>query len=117
MTDEKRWDLIRRVHQRTKSGQLKWETTPTSGIFMTTIGKFILSIMEDDDRDGPNYRMQLRNSDGIIVDQLHPGEFGGIAEAPYPIFRDTYEFARRSAMGLDKALDDILGELGDTDEP
>jgi hypothetical protein len=65
------------------------------------------------DRDGePPYELVIFNRDGAKVESLF-SEWSAEQEPAYwnKAFADLYRAARRQALGVDKLVDDLLGEL------
>src|SRR5262245_14080820 len=62
------------------------------------------------------YRVELINSEGVVVDAFDDEDLDVAAPQEYEWFknlRELYDMARRRALGADEVLNQILGELGD----
>jgi hypothetical protein len=139
-TELKFWDLIRKVLDRTVKDSLGWEKTPKSNTFQAAFPNFSVSIAEFDgpspDSD-PIYLFAIYDESGKRLDSvsdmwlakaLEPtnATSGSLMESllraadqvPAGKVFDTmstlYKEARRTALGVDEALDQILSSLAES---
>ncbi len=92
------------VYNQTQAGELKWEKTPDLNTFQTSFPSY--SILIQDSRD--TILFKIYNEEGQIIEQLSEGQ---ASNAGFSNLRDLYVTARRAAMGVEEALDEILKAL------
>lgn len=101
--------LVPSLIEKTNDGSLTWTKAkpPTAG-FQAGVGKYIVHVFEwKDENETEGITVAINDSsdtqiDHLIVDQ-YSTRFNG--------FQELYMAARRKALGLDKALDEIADEL------
>jgi hypothetical protein len=123
MTDEKLVELAKLVLHQTNFGNLGWEETAVKNTFQTTIAKYVIRISECQskyEQGETDYVLSLINHEGLIIESFDDVQLSNwIKVSPQPsdvngyvIMKDIFVNAKRKAMGVDKALDDVLKELG-----
>ncbi len=98
--------LLSRLITASKEGKLDWAPTgTTSSKFVTALsGKYVVSVGEQwVGSPSPEHYLRLETQDGISIQTL--------TDETYPDVKELYEFARRRALKVDEAIDDILKEL------
>jgi hypothetical protein len=111
--DEKLWKLASLLYQRTSSGQIKWEQTARKNSFLTAFPNHSVQIgyEEGGAMTPPLYRLSVFNEDGALVEDTTDLGIGATAErGAYPL-SEIYALARRSAIGADAVLDELIAEL------
>ena len=116
MAENKSERFIRRMCEKTEAGEVAWERTAVSDKFQTSVTGFLILFGSDKGAFGRVFEMRILNTDGDIVDTNNDEMFDppGTAEQADSIFRlmkKSFGIARRQAMGIDQALEDILKEL------
>ena len=104
--------LIVRLLLRTGEGKLKWEETPTEGVFQTAFPEYVVRIMERSN----DYVIRVLDSNGSVVEEETDSDLRGDWPQAYGVMRELYIEARRSAKGVDKAIRDILSALEEEDD-
>lgn len=127
MSYSKRAILVRRLLNGTKHGTILWEVTPEDEVFQTSIPNYSIRITYvrrlSDGSGAPvtDYIIQIYNQDARLIEEFSDVELSGETDddtLAYGQMEEIYNYARRGALGLDKALDDILEALGpDLDNP
>jgi hypothetical protein len=116
MADSKYWTLVRRLNAETKRGRIVWERTSQDGAYQAAFPGYTIVLTE---LDAPSMKyMRILNADGDVVEVVSDEEIdeGSRDHAAYKLMTETYKSARRQAMGIDTALDAILGTLGEADD-
>ena len=116
-TEEKLVTLVRRLHDR--GGNVAWEKTDEEDTFETEFAGFALQIAETDDAE-PIYTLRIFDESGSLLDEFSDEDLTEILNQTEPtepsvmfaVMQDIHRAARRSALGVDKAIDAILGALG-----
>jgi hypothetical protein len=122
MTEEKLVQLADKIEERSAAGTLHWEQTAESNEFQTTLASFVVRIACYRGNDGIDYAIRLIGSDGIELDSVTDVELTKLArksprdafpKSGFEVMESIFKNAKRQALGVDKALDDILSELDD----
>lgn len=111
-------NLIRRLHSRAAS--MAWEKTEEAGTYESEAAEFAIQISESAEAD-PLYTLRLFDGEGTLLDEFSDEDLTEFLskEAPtegsemFTLMQDVHRAARRSAMGVDRAIDAILVALGD----
>jgi hypothetical protein len=112
MSSQKYATLVKRLLDRTSDGSLTWEETGLDGVFQASLPKFAVQVLPI----GDDYLVRLIDADGEVIDSVSDPELTEYLEDSFLKMRDLYQIARRSALGVEKALDSILESLNE-DEP
>jgi hypothetical protein len=111
--DEKLIVLIRRIFEKTKAGELRWQPTSDPNVFALSFPHYSVSLERVPDTEDTieSFIFRISNDEGQTIEELNSflASNYGFGE-----LRELFDRVRRNAMGLDKALDDLLSEL---DEP
>lgn len=104
--------LITVLLQQTGNGSLKWDQTEHSDMFQASFPRFSVRIYQKDlNPIEIDYALQIINDEGEIVEEVSDPDLKHVLENPYAKMRDLHDSARRSAMGVEEALDEILNFL------
>ena len=121
MTENKLVTLVSKIERKTISDSLTWEATADQHEFQTTLANFVVRIGEQfdpDDVNNPDYVIKIIDRDGNTLESAtnadlvnidHGGTLGD--RHPYEVMKSIFTKARRQALGVDKAIDNILSEL------
>lgn len=116
MGNEKVWLLIERLYDKTKRGEIAWKETESKLEYQVSFSNYSVRIGERESNISNNvdYWIYIINEEGDIVEAvsdvvLNENNYGNA----YAIMGEMFGSARRKAKGVDKALDDLLGELDD----
>jgi hypothetical protein len=108
MASPKFKEVIGELRDATDGGNLGWEGTADEESFRLGVSRGFIRVATWRNDDGARwYAVYLEDGNGQTIDELE-GEDG--SSNGY-IARQLYESARRSALGADKLLDDILSKL------
>ena len=101
------------IYEKTKNGEIKWEATPDEGTFQASLASYSILIKRSPNVSLPvttlntNFTLQICNEQGQVIEELT--EYAAIA-ADFKI-GELFELARRMALDVEKALDDLIGTL------
>ena len=122
MTEKKIFELAIRLLEQTKRGARHWEATVSSSVsepaqpFLTSFPKYSVKISQAWDGSGDSSHVVLRiyNEEGSEIEAASDDELDkmlGHADRVHELFRELYQEARRSALNVEGALDDLLASL------
>lgn len=106
--------LAQRLVARQAKGRLDWKETETEGLFQVSFPDYSIRIQLQENPYGRDYAVvSIYNDEGTELDT-----FTSLAlQDEWPDANEQlvqlYQFARRAALGVDKAIDSLLRELGD----
>lgn len=104
--------LIAVLKEQTESGLLAWAQTEKSDMFQASFPGYSVRIfVRDHNPIEQDYVLQIINYLGEIVEEISDPDLKNVMENPYRVMRDLHDSARRSAMGVENALDEILNWL------
>ena len=110
--DKKLITVLTRLYARTKADVVDWEPSTDANIFAVKFSDYAISIQHL--LATVNYpelfTLKIANSDGVPIQEMDSitAKDNGFADMP-----DLFYRARRHAVDLNQALEDILGELDD----
>lgn len=116
MKDEKLVRLARLLYERTKDGDIRWEETALRDTFQCSFPSYSVLISQKSFSGladpKPMRILKICNEEGKTIEE--------ISDAAPPLsgrieLKELFELARRDAMGVEKALDEILDFLGSTE--
>ena len=103
-------DLIQKLFVRTQEGRVEWQPTAESTVFLAPIGKHVFSIRAwfNPATSRPTVTVEVLKSSGEKVDS-----FNVTQREPddYVWLMDLHELARRKALNIDNAINEMLGDL------
>jgi ketosteroid isomerase-like protein len=115
--------LIRQLLAKSNEGKVKWERTVDTGEFQAAFPGYSVRVHSRPSQysDALDYFLELRDDEGelmeVISDSDLSAEMRNATPNAYAIMKDLFEVARRTAMGVESALDTILSELEDENTP
>jgi hypothetical protein len=111
MAYEKIIKLVQTLIQKTNENEIDWETTETSDVFQVGFPKYSIRISSEDmDSFGnPHAGISIYNNEGTLIEHAFDSDFFPPLQADS--LRKLHDAARRKAMGVDSALDNILNSL------
>lgn len=107
MATEKDRNFVDFLVEATRSGKLKWEATADVNEFAAGVkGKYKAIVAQRTRSSGfetyVDEQLTLRNVDDRELIDINSNEYRSV--------RDLYELARRNALNVDAALDEIMGD-------
>jgi hypothetical protein len=117
---EKFVTLARRLQ--TKAGGIEWEKTDEDGTYETDFAGFGVQIAEiDEEGEETIYVLRIFDQEGVLLDEFSDEDLTEILNLKNPtepsemfeLMQDIHRAARRSAMGVERAIDTILSALAD----
>jgi hypothetical protein len=115
MTEEKLYELVKRLLTKTQSGAQNWEAGSEPDAFLTSFPKYSVKISRYSDNDGSTifYGIHIYDENGTLMESMLDGRLAEKVRDPRVgrTMRELHEAARRKTMNVDTALDDILSSL------
>jgi hypothetical protein len=124
MAMEKQKRLVRLLLKKTERGELDWREAVSANTFQVALTDKVLRIRTTPSRvtdEDVDFHIELVNSEGKIIDtftdvELHQSEEDRDTRW-YVQLRDLFDMARRTALGSEQILNELLSELGEDEIP
>jgi hypothetical protein len=114
MSYEKIAKMLVVLKERTDVGDLPWSETEEGGVFQSSFSNYSVRILREQnpfEQDEIDIVLQIINDKGDVVEQVRDPDLAQWFQKPFIFMRDLYESARRRAMGVDDAIDEIMRSL------
>ena len=111
---QKSADLAYKLHQKTLEGSVDWKKAIVPGVYQASFSDNSIQISLNGS-EKTNVKISVIDDNENEIESFSAGDIdSGEAEFnPFDIMSDTYEIARRSALGSEQAINKILSELDD----
>jgi hypothetical protein len=109
MASEKMARLLLELVQKTRAGNLNWETTAAEGVYQVWFRRFTVQISQS----GTDYLLAIRNSEGMLIEEASNPQLSSNIPDAFSEMGELLTNARRQALGVDAALDELLNELSE----
>lgn len=104
--------LVRKLHEKTIGAELEWEPTDEDGVFQVAFPEFTIRVSMHQVSDvDVYYLISIHDSRGNLIEQVNDEQLKEDIPDSYVLMKAMYEAARRKALGVDEALDNILSQL------
>jgi len=112
--------LIELLYDLTKSQGLVWQETEVDGVYQISFPTYSVSLSRrrnpDPEEAEKDYWISIYNSDGKLIDEISDvdlqSDFSNPELTAFQYMGELYDMARRSAMGVENAIQEILAQLG-----
>jgi hypothetical protein len=108
--DKKLLVVVNKIYARTKDGLLDWEPSQDPNLVGVKLTDYTISINRSPEtaRAAESFNLAITNSDGLVIQEMdsYLAAKNGCNDLP-----DLYERARRCALDINGALDDLITEL------
>lgn len=108
---ERDHELVDKLIKSTDNGKIKWQATANNDQYAASFkGKWSVLVDEYKPQDEPDFwTISIQDADGTEMLRMSDNDYAPV--------RHLYEAARRAALHVDEAIDDILKDLNkDRDE-
>jgi hypothetical protein len=110
--DKKLITVLTKLYARTKADVVDWEPSEDANIFAVKFSDYTISLvrMLATPTHAESFNLSIANSDGAVIQEMDSSTArdNGFADMP-----DLFYRARRHAVDLNGALDDLLKELNE----
>jgi hypothetical protein len=115
-TEEKLLKIVQRLDAKTQAGEIRWEQTGRSNVFQTAFPSYVVKLTSTRNREGfddEDIIVSIVDESGLILESASDVDIKKAFPAveAYATMKRLYDLARREALGVDAALDSLLGEL------
>ena len=105
--------MIQRLTEKTYRGEIRWQTADLNNErFQVTFPSYSVHTSRS---AGEGALVEIYNEEGTLIEGIHApklAESAGISpDSALRLMNELYESARRNALGVENALDDILSSL------
>lgn len=120
MSNIKLAKIIEKLLERTQAGSVTWEETGKRGVFQAAFPGYTIQLLlreGDHPSEAPDYVVRIVNQEGNLLEEVADPELKEVMESAFAKMQELYTLARRSALGVDEALNRILSSLEEKDVP
>ena len=119
-------NLACKLYQKTIQGDVNWEETAWTGTYQASFADYsILISLQPSHKGGEDdVKISIRDGEGNEIESFLDVDLEdswllefGVVETSYSLLKDTYDTARRAALGSEKAINEILSVLEDDGIP
>ena len=110
-------DVVAKLATLTEQGQVPWKTTVNETTFVATFGKMSVLISTNAPVVGTpflsnkSYQLSVLDEKGNEIDFDIASGGPPIVGVSRPVLVDLYNSAKRSALGVDQRLEELLNEM------
>ncbi|HEY0349008.1 MAG TPA: hypothetical protein VGC60_12725 [Pyrinomonadaceae bacterium] len=111
-------ELVKLLAEKTVEGRLLWEKTVEGEAFQTAFPGYSVRLRTQKSKSSrypgaDAYAIQIFNESGELVEETTDEDLDGVDQPGefFAVMREMHIEARRSVMGVDKAIDSILEQL------
>ena len=117
--------FIEKLLRKSLLSTIEWEPTKDQHIFKVVFPDYSITISQQvntneaeklwthEENEFIYYVLSIYNNKEILIDKVKDIDLAEQYEDAPKFFKNLYETARRISMGADKALDELIKELGD----
>ena len=106
MVHEKLIALIETLAEKSAAGALEWEEAASPNSYQTNFPHYTVTILEFN--YGESYELTITNEQGELMETVLDPDF---PTGTHQLLKTVFSGARRTVMGVDSALDEILSSL------
>jgi len=110
--DKKLITVMARLYSKTKADVVDWEPSEDANIFAVKFSDYTISLvrMLATPTHAEAFNLSIANSDGAVIQEM---DSSTARDNGFPDMSDLFYRARRHAVDLNSALEDILKDLDD----
>ncbi len=110
-------ELVQKLHEKTLANKVNWERTEGSNALQVSFTAYSVRLVLQRGSGGEDiYVIRIFDAAGNLVESATDDDLDEELPDSYTMMEEMFETARRKALGVDKALDDIISQL-DEDLP
>ena len=119
MNDEKIVALVKKIDEKSIAGRVDWEKTVSDEEFQASLPSFVIRVRREyHNSPEPDYVISLVDRNGTELESFDDSYVSRILkgiysnENGYIYMERIFKSAKRRALGVDRAIDSIIDELG-----
>lgn len=120
MAYEKLGILAVKLRDRTVAGDVNWEETAKTGVYQATFSDntIQISLSLSEVPDEVDVTVVVLNDVGNEIESFTDSDIGPLIEdeTAYKVMRETYDTARRMALGTEQVINSIIEALDESDK-
>jgi hypothetical protein len=114
-TEARMWKLVQRLHAKTAAGELQWDKTVSKNTFQTAFPSYVVRVSVDypEDAEAPDYHVAVRDGAGTTIESVSDRQVHNALpdSNAFTLMGELFTMARRTALGVNQALESLLNEL------
>jgi hypothetical protein len=119
MSYTKLGSLVELLYVNSQSGKIAWEETEQESVYQVSFPEYSVRISHESDNynRGDELFVQIINSDGLVIEEASSEDIGSVLDEAHTKMKNIHDIARRQALGVDEAVDSIVSNLNDLNNP
>lgn len=113
MSDSKIVRIIQAIDRETKAGRIDWEVTEIEGVFQASFPNYSIRLSCEERDLGNDYWFTIINNEGLVIENISDLDLKAELDGAFRFMEGLYANSRRIALGVEKALDDLLSMFDD----
>ena len=117
--------FIEKLLRKSLLGFIEWEPTEDQSVFKVSFPDYSITISQHintheaeklwtkEEEEFIYYVLSIYNNKDILIDKVNDKDLSEQYDDASKFFKNLYETVRRISMGADKALDELIKELGE----
>ncbi|WP_440058761.1 hypothetical protein [Pseudomonas fragariae (ex Marin et al. 2024)] len=115
MADDKLVKLVKGLDKQTAAGKINWESSDRVGVFQVSYPNYSIRIGVKDRGGAEDVWISIIDNIGDVVESFTDVTLNEMPNA-FGVMSNIYVEARRVAMGVNAALDELLNDIGVADD-
>jgi hypothetical protein len=109
--------LLGRLLEKSRKGEIPWQESAEDGAYQAAFPNYAVRILSRERRIAEgithDYVLQIYSGEGKLLDEVDDEQLTEQAPRSFQGMKELHSLARGKALGVHKALDEILSALGD----
>ncbi|MBA5706809.1 hypothetical protein DT037_06925 [Pseudomonas fulva] len=103
--------ILDKLIEKTAAGELGWQSTERRDVYQVSFPHYSIRMQRIDKDFEEDFVVQIINKDGNILESFNDTEVKIFYSNAFSRMKELHSAARRKAMGVEDALDELLKEL------
>jgi len=125
MADHRAEAMVLKLWEQSRARALRWSATGEVDTFAVVLASYAVQVKRNEYPDGAGSTLALCDLAGDVIEEIDGDDISGLkvldpASGKYlngwSVLYQIWEIARRSALGVDRAMDAILAALSETEQ-
>lgn len=116
---EKEIELLKRLYARTEQGAVNWYKTDQEEVYLAQFPEYDIQILQrwlDENEDTYDTYLSILDKNGVLLESFSDtmiSQSESIGSDAFLFMRDLFSMARRIALGVEQALDNLIEYLAE----
>ncbi|MBX8608556.1 hypothetical protein K5D65_15280 [Pseudomonas cichorii] len=111
MSDSKIISILDKLIEKTTRGDTDWIVTEIKGVYQVSFPRYSVRLAFKSEGLDEKYVVTIINGEGLVIDSFNTDDIYRFYPDSYDKLSSLYSAARRKALGVDRALDELLEDM------